>query len=123
MIVDKIWKLTNVVRVGAVGLAPRSSYSRRQDAFPDNVCSYSPPPLSRSRDVDFSCQQPCFTHQELGFNIGGVRLTKKKLMRDVNHVAMWYRKIQTNVSVLGVFRCNDHEVLTSAGLLFLRWML
>ena len=36
MIVDKIWKLTNVVRVG---LDPRSSYSQRQATFPDNVCS------------------------------------------------------------------------------------
>ncbi len=40
MIVDKIWKLTNVVRVR---LAPRSSRSKRQSTFPDNVCSYSPP--------------------------------------------------------------------------------
>ena len=39
MIVDKIWKLTNVVRVG---LAPRSSHSQRQATFQDNVCSYSP---------------------------------------------------------------------------------
>jgi hypothetical protein len=39
MIVDKIWKLTNTVRVG---LAPRSSHAQRQDTFPDNV-SYSPP--------------------------------------------------------------------------------
>ncbi len=38
--VDKIWKLTNVVRVR---LAPRSSHSQRQATFPDNVCSYSPP--------------------------------------------------------------------------------
>jgi hypothetical protein len=30
MIVDKIWKLTNVVRVG---LAPRSSHSQRQATF------------------------------------------------------------------------------------------
>ena len=40
MIVDKIWKLTNAVRVG---LAPRSSHAQRQATFPDNVCSYSPP--------------------------------------------------------------------------------
>jgi hypothetical protein len=40
MIVDKIWKLTNVVRVG---LAPRSSHAQRQTPFPDNVCSYLPP--------------------------------------------------------------------------------
>jgi hypothetical protein len=38
MIVDEIWKLTNVVRVR---LAPRSSHSQRQTTFPDNVCSYS----------------------------------------------------------------------------------
>ena len=30
MIVDKIWKLTNVVRLG---LAPRSSHSQRQATF------------------------------------------------------------------------------------------
>jgi hypothetical protein len=40
MTVDKIWKLTNVVRFR---LAPRSSHSQRQATFPDNVCSYSPP--------------------------------------------------------------------------------
>jgi hypothetical protein len=42
MIDDKIWKLTNIVRVE---LAPRSSHvqSRRQATFPDNVCSYFPP--------------------------------------------------------------------------------
>ena len=37
MTVDKIWKLINVVRVR---LAPRSSHSKRQATFPDNVCSY-----------------------------------------------------------------------------------
>ena len=40
MKVDKIWKLTKVVRVR---LAARSSHSQRQATFPDNVCSYSPP--------------------------------------------------------------------------------
>jgi hypothetical protein len=40
MKVDKIWKLTKVVRVR---LAVRSSHSQRQATFPDNVCSYSPP--------------------------------------------------------------------------------
>lgn len=40
MIVDKIWKLTNTVRVG---LDARSSHSQRQSTFPDNVCSYCPP--------------------------------------------------------------------------------
>ncbi len=40
MIVDKIWKLTNTVRVG---LSPQSSHWQKQDTFPDNVCSYSPP--------------------------------------------------------------------------------
>ncbi len=40
MIVDKIWKLTNAVRVG---LAHRSSNSQKQVFFPDNVCSYCPP--------------------------------------------------------------------------------
>jgi hypothetical protein len=40
MIADKIWKLTNAVRVG---LAPRSSHAQREATFPDNVCSYSPP--------------------------------------------------------------------------------
>ena len=40
MIVDKIWKLTNVVRVVH---APWSSHSLRQATFPDNVCSYLPP--------------------------------------------------------------------------------
>ena len=40
MIVDKIWKLTNAVRVG---LAPRSSHSQRQATFPDHVCSYFRP--------------------------------------------------------------------------------
>ena len=37
MIVDKIWKLTNTVRVG---LDPRSSHSQRQTTFLDNLCSY-----------------------------------------------------------------------------------
>jgi hypothetical protein len=40
MIVDKVWKLTNTVRVG---LDARSSHSQRQSTFPDNVCSYCPP--------------------------------------------------------------------------------
>jgi hypothetical protein len=40
MIVDKVWKLTNTVRVG---LDDRSSYTQRQSTFPDNVCSYCPP--------------------------------------------------------------------------------
>ena len=39
MIVDKIWKLTNTVRVG---LGPRSSHLQRQTTFPDDVYSYSP---------------------------------------------------------------------------------
>ena len=42
MIVDKIWKLTNVVRVR---LVPRSSHSYRQATFLDNVCEVSSPPL------------------------------------------------------------------------------
>ena len=54
MIVDKIWKLTNVVRVR---LDPPSSHSQWTTSqtfhfkVPDNVCSYSPPvrsPMSRS---------------------------------------------------------------------------
>ena len=42
MKVDKIWKLTNVVRVR---LAPRYSHSQRQSTFLKcvNMCSYSPP--------------------------------------------------------------------------------
>jgi hypothetical protein len=40
IIVDKVWKLTNTVRVG---LDPRSSHAQRQSTFPDNVCSYCPP--------------------------------------------------------------------------------
>ena len=40
MIVDKIWKLTNSVRVG---LTPRSSPTERQVTFSENVCSYFPP--------------------------------------------------------------------------------
>ncbi len=40
MIVDKVWKWTNTVRVG---LDARSSHSQRQSTFPDNVCSYCPP--------------------------------------------------------------------------------
>jgi hypothetical protein len=40
MIVDKVWKLTNTVRVG---LDDRSSHAQRQSTFPDNVCSYCPP--------------------------------------------------------------------------------
>ena len=40
MIVDKVWKLTNTVRVG---LDARSSHSQRQSTFPDNVCSCCPP--------------------------------------------------------------------------------
>jgi hypothetical protein len=40
MIVDKVWKLTNTVRVG---LDARSSHAQRQSTFPDNVCSYCPP--------------------------------------------------------------------------------
>ena len=38
--VDKVWKLTNTVRVG---LDARSSHAQRQSTFPDNVCSYCPP--------------------------------------------------------------------------------
>jgi hypothetical protein len=40
MIVDKVRKLTNTVRVG---LDARSSHAQRQSTFPDNVCSYCPP--------------------------------------------------------------------------------
>ena len=40
MIVDKVWKLTNAVKVG---LDARSSHTQRQSTFPDNVCSYCPP--------------------------------------------------------------------------------
>ena len=40
MIVDKVWKLTNTVRVG---LDARSSHAQRQSIFPDNVFSYCPP--------------------------------------------------------------------------------
>jgi hypothetical protein len=40
MIVDKVWKLTNTVRVG---LDDRSSHTQRQSTFPDNVYSYCPP--------------------------------------------------------------------------------
>jgi hypothetical protein len=39
MIVDKVWKLTNTVRVG---LDARSSHTQRQSTFPDNVYSYCP---------------------------------------------------------------------------------
>jgi hypothetical protein len=39
MIVDKMWKLTNVVRVG---LASRSSHDQRQTTFPDNVFLFPP---------------------------------------------------------------------------------
>jgi hypothetical protein len=39
MIVDKVWKLTNTVRVG---LDARSSHAQRQSTFPDDV-SFSPP--------------------------------------------------------------------------------
>ena len=37
MIVDKVWKLTNTVRVG---LDAWSSHAQRQSTFPDDVCSY-----------------------------------------------------------------------------------
>ena len=40
MIVDKVWKLTNTVRVG---LDARSSHAQTQSTFPDTVCSYCPP--------------------------------------------------------------------------------
>ncbi len=40
MILDKVWKLTNTVRVG---LDARSSHTQRQSTFPDHVCSYCPP--------------------------------------------------------------------------------
>jgi hypothetical protein len=40
MIVDKVWKLTNTVRVG---LDARSSHAQTQSTFPDNVCSCCPP--------------------------------------------------------------------------------
>ena len=40
MIVDKVWKLTNTVRVG---LDARSSHAKTQSTFPDTVCSYCPP--------------------------------------------------------------------------------
>jgi hypothetical protein len=40
MIVDKVWKLTNTVRVG---LDDRSSHEQKQSTFPDNVSSYYPP--------------------------------------------------------------------------------
>jgi hypothetical protein len=39
MIVDKVWKFINTVRVG---LDHRSSHAHRQTTFPDNL-SYSPP--------------------------------------------------------------------------------
>ena len=40
MIVDKVWKLTNTVRVG---LDARSSHAQTQSTFPDTVCSHCPP--------------------------------------------------------------------------------
>ncbi len=40
MIVDKVWKLTNTVRVG---LDDRFSHEQIQSTFPDNVCSHCPP--------------------------------------------------------------------------------
>ena len=40
IIVDKVWKLTNTVRVG---LDRRSSHAQRQSSFPGNVCSHCPP--------------------------------------------------------------------------------
>ena len=40
MIVDKVWKLTNTVRIG---LDVRSSHAQTQSTFPDTVCSYCPP--------------------------------------------------------------------------------
>ena len=40
MIVDKVWKLTNTVRVG---LDARSSHTQTQSTVPDTVCSYCPP--------------------------------------------------------------------------------
>jgi hypothetical protein len=40
MIVDKVWKLTNTVRVG---LDARSSHAQTQSTFPDTVCSHGPP--------------------------------------------------------------------------------
>ena len=43
MIVEKVWKLTNTVRVG---LDPRSSHTQRQTTFPDE-CVLLLPPLSR----------------------------------------------------------------------------
>jgi hypothetical protein len=40
MIIDKVWKLTNTVRVG---LDARSSHAQTQSTFPDTVCSHCPP--------------------------------------------------------------------------------
>ena len=40
MIVDKVWKLTNTVRVG---LDARSSHAQTQSTLPDTVCSHCPP--------------------------------------------------------------------------------
>jgi hypothetical protein len=40
MIVDKVWELTNTVRVG---LDPPSSHAQRQTTFPDECVLLSPP--------------------------------------------------------------------------------
>ena len=48
MIVDKVWKLTNTVRVE---LDARSSHARRQSSFPDNVCSCCPPKTNTGEGV------------------------------------------------------------------------
>jgi hypothetical protein len=41
MIVDKVWKLTNTVRVGLDSHTQR--HTQRQSTFPDNVYSYCSP--------------------------------------------------------------------------------
>jgi hypothetical protein len=89
MIVDKVWKLTNTVRVG---LDARSSHTQRQSTFPDNVCSYCPPchgvlHYEKSTTVLFFWKFICYVIAEAFTKIVfSIVSTKRDALRDVSSI-------------------------------------
>jgi hypothetical protein len=75
MIVDTIWKSTNVARVR---LAPRSSQSQKQATFPDNVIFFF------ENLVHYNAEQTC-TWMELFSRVGLVQ------------TALWGRLLNTTM--------------------------
>jgi hypothetical protein len=73
MIVDNVWKLTNT---GRVGLDARSSHTRRQSSFPDNVCSCCPP-----RTVCHTMKIPTKHHYFLVFFLKKNSIPRVKMVK------------------------------------------